>query len=172
MPAMKVLETERLILRWFTRDDGGFILDLLNQPSWLRFIGDAKVRTLDDARAYIARRPVDSYERLGFGLNLVELKTSGTLIGMCGLVKRDGLADVDLGFAFLPEFWGRGYGVESATAVLEHANRVFGFDRIVAITSADNDSSVKLLERVGFAFEAMVRLPGNDEEVKLFARIA
>src|SRR5712692_6293312 len=119
--SMKVLETDRLILRRLSVEDAEFILDLLNQPSFLRYIGDKGVRSLDDARAYILNGPVDSYERNGFGLYLVQMKADGTPIGICGLVKRDTLPDADVGFAFLPAHWSQGYAVESATAVMKYA---------------------------------------------------
>ena len=99
---IKILETDRLILRRLSVEDAAFILELVNDPLWLRFIGDRGVRTLDEARAYILNGPVAMYERAGFGLYLVERKIDSTSLGMCGLIKRDGLDDVDLGFAFLP----------------------------------------------------------------------
>ncbi|MDT4897201.1 MAG: hypothetical protein QOH25_2278 [Acidobacteriota bacterium] len=166
---MKVLETERLILRRLTVEDSEFILELLNDPSWLRFIGDRGVRTLDAARDYILRSLVTMYERLGFGLYLTELKGEGIPIGICGLIKRDSLEDVDLGFAFLPEFRGKGYAYESALAVMAYGKRAFGLNRLAAITSPDNYGSAKLLEKLGFNFERMIRLPGNSTEVSLFA---
>ena len=108
---MTVLETERLRLRRLTVDDAAFILELVNDPSWLRFIGDRGVRNLDDARSYILKGPVASYEKHGFGLWLVELKAEATPIGICGLLQRDTLPDVDIGFALLPQFCGQGYAV-------------------------------------------------------------
>ena len=166
---MKVLETERLILRRVTVEDSEFILELLNDPSWLRFIGDKGVRTLDDARGYILKSLVSLYERLGFGLYLTELKDEGIPIGICGLIKRDALEDVDLGFAFLPQFRGEGYAYESASAVMAYGKRAFGLNRMVAITTPDNDSSARLLEKLGFNFERMVRLSEDGAEVNLFA---
>lgn len=166
---MKVLETERLILRRLTVEDGEFILELLNDPSWLRFIGDKGVRTVDAARDYISQSLVAMYERLGFGLYLTELKGEGIPIGICGLIKRDFLEDVDIGFAFLPKFRGQGYGYESASAVMEYGKRSFGFERLVAITSPDNDGSARLLEKLGFNFERMVKLADDSAEVSLFA---
>jgi RimJ/RimL family protein N-acetyltransferase len=167
---VKVLETARLVLRHLTAEDAAFMLRLLNEPSWIRFIGDRGVRTLEGAREYIAKGPVASYERHGFGLFLVELKGEGTAAGICGLIKRDALEDVDIGFAFLPEFWGRGYAHEAAAAMMEHAQRVLGFKRVAAIVASDNESSIRLLEKLGMSFERMIRLPGDDEEIKLFAR--
>ena len=166
---MKVLETDRLILRRLTVEDSEFILELLNDPSWLRFIGDKGVRTLDDARGYILKSLVAMYERLGFGLYLTELKGEGIPIGICGLIKRDSLEDVDIGFAFLPKFWGKGYAYESASAVMAYGKGSFGLNRIVAITTPDNYDSAKLLEKLGFNFERMVKLSDDSEEVNLFA---
>ena len=166
---MKVLETDRLILRRLSVEDTAFILELVNDPLWLRFIGDRGVRTLEDARAYILKGPVAMYERVGFGLYLVEHKRDGVPLGICGLIKRDGLDDVDLGFAFLPEFRAQGYAYESAVAVLAYGRQMFGLKRIVAITSPDNERSVRLLEKLGFTFEKMIQLPNDSEAVKLFA---
>jgi len=166
---MKVLETDRLILRRLTVEDGEFILELLNDPSWLRFIGDKGVNTLEDACDYILNSPVAMYERLGFGLYLTELKGEGVPIGICGLIKRDSLEDVDIGFAFLPKFRGEGYAYESASAVMAYGKRTFGLDRMVAITSPDNYVSARLLEKLGFSFEKMVKLSDDSAEVSLFA---
>ena len=165
---LKVLETDRLILRWLTPEDAEFILQLMNEPSWLRFIGNKSVRTIEDARAYILKGPVEMYSRLGFGLYLVELKEEGISIGICGLIKRDSLEDVDIGFAFLPKYWGRGYAYEAASAAMAYAGNMLGLKRIVAITSADNDRSVKLLEKLGLRFEKTVKLSKDSEDVKLF----
>jgi RimJ/RimL family protein N-acetyltransferase len=164
---VSVLETDRLVLRRLSFDDAAFILQLLNEPSFLRFIGDKGVRTLDDARNYILSGPIASYERFGFGLYLTQLKASGVPIGICGLLKRDALKDVDLGFAFLPQFWRNGYAFESAAAVMAYGRNAFGLKRIVAITSPDNEASIGVLERLGFGFEEMVRM-SKDDEVKLF----
>ena len=162
------LETERLRLRRFTVDDAQFALTLLNEPSFLRYIGDKKVRTLDDARQYILTGPVVSYERNGFGLCVVELTASHTPIGMCGLIKRDELPDPDIGFAFLPDFWNKGFAFEAADAVLQSAR-----DRlqlVLAITSLDNVASIKLLERLGFTFEKVISLAKDREQVRLFKK--
>ena len=167
---MPVLETERLLVRRFTIDDAEFILTLLNEPSFLRYIGDKKVRTLEDARQYILNGPVASYERHGFGLCLVELKESNTPIGMCGLLKREELPNVDIGFAFLPEFWKQGFAFEAATAVLNDAHVRLKLERILAITSLDNEASIKLLERLGFKYERELKLSADRNQVKLFTR--
>lgn len=149
-------------------EDAAFVYDLVNDPGWLRNIGDRGVRNLDDARAYMRRAMLAMYERHGFGMYLVELKETGEPIGTCGLVKRDGLDDVDIGFAFLPQFRDRGFAREAAVAVLGHA-RELGLPRVVAIVSAANDRSISLLERIGLRFERMLKLPSDDEEICLYS---
>ena len=158
-----VLETERLVLRRLTVADDAFILELLNDPAWLEFIGDKGVRTLDDAREYIRNGPMAMYDRMGFGLFLTKRKIDGIPAGLCGLIKRDTLEDVDIGFAFLPAFRATGYAFEAASAVLALGKSTFGLKRIVAITSPSNERSVLLLERLGMTFEKMVKLSADDE---------
>lgn len=166
---MTELKTERLVLRKFVAGDAAFILDLLNQHSFIQFIGDKGVRTLDDAKNYIATGPIASYQRHGFGLNLVELKDGKVPIGMCGVLKRESLPDPDLGFAFLPEYWGQGYAFEAASAVLKEARDTFKLTRILAITNPDNDASIKLLAKLGFQLERVMKLSSDSDEVKLFS---
>ncbi len=155
----RVLETERLTLREQTLEDAEFILGLLNQPSFLRHVGDKGVRTLEDARGYLENGPIDSYRRLGLRVPM----------GICGLIKRETLDDVDVGFAFVPEFWSQGYAFESASAVLAHARDALGLERIVAVVSPDNQASIRLLEKLGLRFERMVRLSEDEPEIKLFS---
>ncbi len=166
---MNVLETERLALRWLTPDDAGFILRLLNEPAWKLYIGDFGVRTVEDARGYLEKGPIAMYARRGFGLYLVNLKATGEPIGICGLIKREALEDVDLGYALLQEFWGKGYAHESASAVLDLGRRTFQLSRIVAISSRDNRSSARLLENLGFRLERQARLKPDADEVNLYA---
>lgn len=166
---MFVIETRRLRLRQLAPTDASFILELVNDPDWLRFIGDRGVRAVEDAREYILRGPMDMYARLGFGLYLVETRDPVGSVGICGLIKRDSLEDVDIGFAFLPRFRGRGYALEAATATMEFGRRHLRLERIVAITSPGNLSSIRLLERLGMRFEADVALPNQAEEVSLYA---
>jgi RimJ/RimL family protein N-acetyltransferase len=165
---MKVLETDRLLIRRLSVDDADFILGLLNEPSWLRFIGDRGVRNREDARGYILKGPIDMYDRLGFGLYMTELKEGGVPIGLCGLMKRDFLEDVDIGFALLPGFWGKGYAHEAAAAVMEHGKGELGLKRIVAITNPENHSSMRLLEKLGLKFDRMVRATADGPELRLF----
>jgi len=166
-----IAETERLRLRPIDLEDAEFVLELVNDPSWLQFIGDKGVRTLEDARTYIASGPMAMYERLGFGLYVTERRTDGVPMGMCGLIKRDGLDDVDIGFAFLPRYWGRGYAHEAAAAVMDYGRNVVGLTRIVAITSPDNESSARLLEKLGLRFDRMIRLTEGAKEDRLFVPV-
>jgi RimJ/RimL family protein N-acetyltransferase len=162
MPPVTELETARLVLRRLCDDDAPFIVGLLNEPSFLRYIGDKGVRSEEDARRYLRDGPLASYGRHGFGLYLVELKESGQPIGISGLLKRDYLEDPDVGFAFLPRFWSQGYGLESAAAVLAQGRERFGLRRVLAITSPDNLASIALLGKLGFRFERTAR-PSEDE---------
>jgi len=163
-----VCTTDRLVLRLLSVEDAEFILELLNEPSWLRFIGDKGVRTLDDARSYIATGPVAMYERHGFGLYVTERREDGVPMGICGLIKRDWLDDVDIGFAFLPRYWGRGYAHEAAAAVMDYGRNVLGIGRIVAITSPDNATSARLLEKLGLRFDRMIQMRDDGTEDRLF----
>jgi len=163
-----VLETERLLIRQLSTEDAGFILELLNEPSFIRNIGDRGVRTIEGANAYILNGPVASYAKNGFGLYLVKLKETDESIGMCGLIKRDTLEDVDIGYAFLPRFWSKGYAFESARAVKEYAKNTIGLNRIVAIVDPENGGSIRVLEKIGLQFEKMVRLSEDDIDLKLF----
>lgn len=170
-PTEAVLETPRLTLRRFSLEDAPFVIELVNDPAWLEHIGDRNVRTLEEAHAYLQKGAMAMYERVGFGMYVVTLKESGEPVGTCGLIQRDGLDDVDIGFAFLPQFRGRGYAFESAAAVLGHA-RGLGLKRIVAIVSAANHRSVRILEKIGLQFERTIKLPGDDEEILLYATAA
>jgi RimJ/RimL family protein N-acetyltransferase len=164
-----ILETERLILRKLTTEDAEFIFELLNNPSWIQNIGDRNIRTLDDARAYIVNGPRTSYEKNGFGLWLIVLKETEKSIGMCGLIRREGLEDVDIGYALLPKFWSKGYAVEAAQAVKAYAKDVVGLKRIVAIVDPLNEGSIRVLKKLGLHYEKMVRLSADDIDLKLFA---
>ena len=187
----KSLETERTIIREIVESDAEFILDLLNQPSFIKYIGDRNVRNVEQAREFIENRYRQSYREHGFGLYMVELKAEfdtlndesvsafeiqnpkskiqNRAIGICGFVKRDTLPDADIGFAFLPQFCKQGYALESAVAIMEYGRDILGLKRVLAITTQDNDSSGKLLEKLGFKFENLIKMPTNDEELKLFS---
>ena len=160
---MTLLETERLNLRELAFDDAPFILTLLNDPSFLRYINDKNVRNLEDARQYMLNGPMNSYARNGFGLYLVELRESKTPIGLCGLLKREELPDADIGFAFLPEFWGKGFAFEAAVAVMKDARERLKLTRLLAIVMPDNHASIKLLEKLGMKFER------DKDDVQVFA---
>jgi RimJ/RimL family protein N-acetyltransferase len=164
---MSVIQTPRVSLRELDIGDAEFILELLNEPAFIRYIGDKGVRSLADARDYILQGPMDSYARNGFGLYAACLR-DGTPIGICGLVKREGLSDPDVGFAFLAKYWSKGYAVESAAAVTSHARGILKLERVVAITSPDNSQSIAVLEKIGFKFERMIRLVDCSPELRLF----
>lgn len=163
-----LFETERLCLRKFTLDDADFILAILNEPAFIRFIGDRHVRTIEDARRYIQERVIHSYERNGFAMFRAALKEDDTPIGMCGLVRRDTLEDVDIGFAFLERYWSKGYASEAARAVMEYARDELHIPRIVGIVDPANSGSIHVLEKLGLQFARMVRLSEDDIELKLF----
>jgi RimJ/RimL family protein N-acetyltransferase len=168
LPTHTILDTERLTLRLAVLDDAAFILRLLNEPSFLRFIGDRKVRTIEDAERYVRDRLIASYERNGFGLWIVERRESPGPIGICGLVKRDTLPDADIGFAFVPEFWGRGYALESAAGVKRHAFDVLELPRLLAITNPDNLASIRIVEEIGLLFDRALSLTAGEPEVNLY----
>ncbi len=163
------LRTDRLLLEHFSFEDCGFILRLLNEPSFIENIGDKGVRDLEGARAYLRDGPMASYAANGFGLFRVGLKESGDCIGMCGLISREILDDVDIGYGFLPEFWGQGYAFESAAAVMRYGREQLGFKRIVAVVSPGNTSSVKLLQKLGMRQSGKIRMADNEPEIDLFA---
>ena len=166
---MRVLETTRLVLRHLSVDDARFMLELMNEPSYIRFIGDRKIRSLEGAKVSITNGPIASYAKNGFGLYLVELKETGESIGICGLIKRDNLEDVDIGYAFLPKFWLKGYAIESAMAVKNYARDVLGLKRIVGISDPENAGSIRVLEKIGMEFKKMIQLSEDDIELKLFS---
>ena len=163
---MIAIETERLALHEFKEADADFVLRLVNEPSFLRYIGDRGVRTLADARKYIADGPVAGYARYGHGLLRVVRKSDGVALGMCGVLKRDTLPDPDIGFSFFPEHGSQGYAFESAQAVMKHARETLGLGRIVAITSKDNEPSIRLLGKLGFRFDGLIKF--GEEELRHF----
>jgi RimJ/RimL family protein N-acetyltransferase len=166
---VKILETERTILREIVEADAEFILDLLNQPSFIKYIGDRNVRSIEEARKFIENRFRQSYREHGFGLYAVELKETNALIGICGFVRRESLPDADIGFAFLPQYEKKGYAFESADAVMKYGREVLGLKRVLAITSQNNENSGKLLAKINFKFERLIELPHDAEELKLFS---
>jgi RimJ/RimL family protein N-acetyltransferase len=163
-----IFETERLRLREFTMDDTKFIIKLLNSPGWMKFIGDRNVRTKDEAVNYLQNGPLKSYEQNGFGLSMVEKKEDQTAIGMCGIIKRDNMENPDIGFAFLPRFYGKGYAFEIATATLSYAKDKLGIPKIAAITLAGNLRSIRLLEKMGFRFIKTIN-SNSDKELLLYS---
>ena len=166
---MNVIETPRLVLRWFTLDDAAFVVELLNEPGWKQFIGDRGVRDLETARAYIQRALLDAYARQGFGLYAIAGKDDGLLRGMCGLIRREGLEDVDIGFVLLSRYEGQGLAYEAAAATLVYAREVVGLARVVAITAVNNHRSAKLLQRLGMTYEQIIHVHHDSEPLHLYA---
>lgn len=164
----KILETERLLIREFTPDDAPYILEQLTSEEWLRFIGDRNVYDLAGARNYLVNHLIPSYAAKNFGFYAVDLKSNETTIGMCGLVKRDELEDIDIGFAFLPAYFKKGYAYESAKAVLDFAFGNLKQERICAITMVENESSINLLQKLGLQYKKQVLFDNPPEELMLF----
>lgn len=163
-----VIETERLFLRKFTLDDADFMLEMLNTPTWLRFIGDRGVRTVEEAMEYLRNGNIRSYREYGFGFYVVVIKETQESIGICGIVKREGLEDIDIGFAFFPQFMSKGYGYEAASATLNYALNDLKIKRIVAIIDPENVSSIGLIKKIGLVFEKMIQLSPKETELLLF----
>lgn len=163
-----ILTTKRLVLREFSLSDQEFILELVNTPDWIKFIGDKKVYSLEDAKNYLEKGPINSYNENGYGLWLAQLKDTGVPIGTCGLISRETLTDVDIGFALLPKYYNLGYGFEIADATLKHAKSTLKLKKIVAITDPVNHTSIKLLEKIGLHFEKDMELSDGDK-VLLFS---
>jgi RimJ/RimL family protein N-acetyltransferase len=164
-----ILETERLNLREFTTGDAKFIIELVNTPGWLKFIGDRNIKTEEQAISYLENGPLKSYGLNGFGLSMVELKNKKTPVGMCGIIWRDNLEGPDIGFAFLPEFTGKGYAYEIANATMAFAKEQLKLQIIFAITVPQNKSSIKLLEKIGMKFIKPFCFPDKDEELMLYS---
>jgi ribosomal-protein-alanine N-acetyltransferase len=165
---MQVLETQRLRLRYLSSTDAAFMLELLNDPAFIRNIGDRGVRTLEQAQQYILTGPAASYEQHGFGLNHVESKESGAAVGICGLLRRECHPDVEVGFAFLPAARGRNYAFEAARAVIDLGTQSLRLTRIVALTAPDNFASIRILEKLGFRFEQLVQWMNPSRDSRLF----
>lgn len=170
MAILPELETARLWLRRFVFDDAADVVGLLNQPSFIRNIGDRGVRNVDDARRFLHDGPMAMYERYGFGLWRCARRADDVFVGMCGLLRRDILPDVDLGYAFLPEHWGQGYAFEAANATAELAVRRFGLNRIIGVVKEHNAASIRVLEKVGMRYERMYPMHPDEPEVRLYAR--
>jgi RimJ/RimL family protein N-acetyltransferase len=163
------LETERLSLRRLTLDDADFVARLYNEPSFLENIGDRGVGNAEDARRFLREGPLAMYERCGFGLWHVSRRVDGVGIGMCGLLKRDTLPDVDIGYAYFPAYWGQGYAFEAVAGTLRHAARAFGLRRVIGVVSRGNTASIRVLEKAGMRHERMYAMEPGEPEVCLYA---
>jgi RimJ/RimL family protein N-acetyltransferase len=166
-----LIQTPRLALRQFTLNDtdAAFFMGLVNDKDWLAYIGDRNVHTVSAARDYLEKFYLPKYVKDGFGFYLVELKADKTAIGMCGLIKREGLSDADIGFAYMPAYRGQGYALEAAQATLAYARDSLFMRRVVAIATPSNAPSIKLLQALGLVFEGSTTLPKSDEHLSLYA---
>ena len=163
-----MIETERLLLRHCVPEDADVVLRLLNEPSFLENIGDRGVHTLEEAVTYLLNGPIASYAEHGYGMNMVLLKETGEPVGMCGLLRRPQFDHPDVGYAFFPEFWRRGFASEAASAVIEHARRTLGVGRIIAIVSPHNAASKLVLEKIGFTFQEHALFEPDGSEVLVY----
>ncbi|HEV7330194.1 MAG TPA: GNAT family N-acetyltransferase [Flavisolibacter sp.] len=162
-----IFQTQRLRLREFSLQDASFLIALMNSPGWLQYIGDKDIKTAEAARQYLLNGPIKSYTDNGFGLSLVE-KIDGVPIGMCGIIRRDYLECPDIGFALLPQFTGMGYAYEVANQTLLHAKSQLKLPKVAAITMPQNQSSIKLLEKLGMQCSDTIILPHSKEALLLY----
>ena len=165
---MNIAETERLLMRTLELGDAHFYLELLNTPAFIANIGDRQIRSVQAARESIRNGPLAMQAARGHSIYLVELKADRRPIGMSGLIKRDALDDVDLGYAFLPAYFGMGYAYEAALAVLHHARHQIGLARVLAITSPANEASARVLRKLGMRLEKTVQLTPGEANTRLY----
>lgn len=165
---MSIVKTDRLRLRKIDTDDAEFMLRLLNDTTFIQYVDDKKARDLESAKTYILEGPVASYQSYGYGLYLVETIDNRAPIGICGILKRDFLDHADIGFALMPEYREVGYAFEAAQATIELARSELKLSHIVAFTVANNTRSIKLLEKLGMAFDRMIDLPADGKRVNLY----
>ena len=162
------LRTERLELSWLTLDDAALMLAIWNDPACMHFVGDRGVRTPEEAEAAMRDGALHLYTSYGYGPFRVTRIEDAATMGICGLFRRDGLEEPDVGFALLPEYCGKGYGFEASRAVLDHARDTLAIPAVTAIVSAENEASIGLLEKLGLSFDSVIRLPGEDSDVHLY----
>jgi [ribosomal protein S5]-alanine N-acetyltransferase len=168
---MTFIDTDRLSIRYMTVEDFRFIYRLLNEPTWIKYIGDKGIKTEDDAKNYIQTGPLQMYKDYGFGLYLVTLKETAVPIGLCGLIKRPSLENIDLGYAFLPEHTGKGYAFEATKAVMDYGKEQLSIEKLIAITTIDNIKSEKVLLKLGFSYDSLIKGTNDLEELKLFTKV-
>jgi [ribosomal protein S5]-alanine N-acetyltransferase len=163
-----IIQTERLKLVELSLLDADFILELTNQPDWLKNIGDKKIHNIDDAEKYICSGPMASYKAHGFGLYLLKHKVTDRSIGLCGLLKRDELPHPDIGYAISQEYYHQGYATEAAQAVLQYSLHTLSLHNILAVTKQDNKASCRVLEKIGFSCNGLIELKGYAEASQLY----
>ena len=166
---MNLIETDRLLINKITIDDAGFILELMNDKDWIKNIGDKGIRTIEDAQAYIQNCFLKTYNESNCGFYSLNLKKTHQSIGIAGLVDREGLDHIDIGYGMLPQFRGKGYAFEATKAIYDYGYQELKLEKIVAIVNPDNIGSIKLLTKLGLTYEKMIRLPDEDKDIKLFS---
>jgi RimJ/RimL family protein N-acetyltransferase len=164
----KTFETDRLLLKPTSTDDAEFLFELYNTPKWFEYIEDRNIRTVEDAREYIESKTLPQLHKLWYSNYTLIRKSDHKKIGTCGLFDRDGLEGIDIGFALLPEFEGKGYAIESAKKITDLAFNIFGLTELSAITVTQNISSQSLCERLGMVQVGTIKLPGDEEELLLY----
>lgn len=165
-----MLETPRLVLRHLTLDDAGLMLAIWNDPAFIRHVGDRGIRTVEDAEEAMKNGVFKLYEDHGYGPFRVALRDGDQAVGICGLFRREGLDDPDLGYATLPHFCGKGYAYEAASAVLGYVRSELHIERLIAIISPGNEASIGLIGKLGFEFERMHTMPGDDHVVRIYGK--
>jgi RimJ/RimL family protein N-acetyltransferase len=168
---MMIIETNRLTLQEFSINDAAFFYDLVNDPDWIKYIGDRNVRTIKDAEDYLTDKIIPSYQKFGFGFYIVRLKENDLPIGMCGLIKREWMNYVDIGYAFLSEYRGKGYAIESSIATKNYAKEGLGIHQLAAITDVNNERSGNLLKKLGFEYNRLITYPGEESKCKLYLEV-
>lgn len=165
----KSFETKRLLLKPMVLEDAPFLIELLNTPKWIQFIGERNVKTIEEAEKYITERMLPQLEELGYGNYVVIRKSDNTKIGTCGLYNREGIDGLDIGFAFLPQYEKQGFAFEAANRIKQAGFNEFGISQISAITIKENIASQKLIEKLGLKFEKIINLPNDPEDLLFYS---
>jgi RimJ/RimL family protein N-acetyltransferase len=164
---VNVLATPRLMLRTARLGDAALFLALVTDPDFIAYVGDRGIESLRAARTALRDGPIRMQAELGHSVYVVE-RRDGVALGMCGLIRRDGLDGVDIGYAFLPAARGQGYAREAAQAVVDYAKDGLGLPRLLAVVDPKNHKSVSLLQNIGLQFDKIVHLFPHDPAVHLY----
>ena len=166
-----LMETERLRLRPVTVDDTALMLAVWNDPAFIENVSDRGIRTVEQARDAIKTGAQKLFEDYGYGPYCMSLKPNGTMIGICGIFKRENIEDPDIGFGVLPDYCGKGYAGEAAAAVVDYARNTLRIGVLTAIVSPKNAPSIGLIKKLGLTFERMITMPGDNDAICLYSRV-